>query len=57
MLMHINDMYSHTKHEFYGLDSFGATGKCSFLTLSFGQKDRQMDTGKTICHQSFDAGA
>ena len=51
--MQINDMYSHTKHEVCGLDSFG-------VTLSFGQTEgqteRQTDTGKATCPRSFDAG-
>ena len=35
----ISDMYSHTKHEFCGLDSFEVTGKCEVFTLCFGRTD------------------
>ena len=36
-------MYSHTKHVFCGLDSFGVTGKCYVFTVSFVQTDRKTD--------------
>ena len=37
--MGISGMYSHTKHEFCGLDSFGVTGKCKVFMFCFGQTD------------------
>ena len=36
-------MYSHTKHEFFGTDSFAVTEKCKAFMLSFGQTERQTD--------------
>ena len=45
-------MYSHTKHEFSGLDSFAVTGKCFYVKFWRDRwtdsRNRQTDAGKTI---------